>query len=272
MPNGRRIGSVSNALRVLRLLAASPEGIGVTELALRMGIGKSTAHLLLQTLAADDFVVQRPDARYQLGMGALEVGAAAGGVAATGGPLTEELHALADASSEAVSLAAASGQDAIIIQRVESASVLRAEIQVGTRMPLHASASGKLLLAQMPLERVLRLFPDEHLPGVTDHTLENRAELLDQLEEVRRRGYAWNDDEYTEGVSGVAAGVRDATGSTVFALSIAGPTHRFVPQQWIDELRASADRMTAVLLRLGPAVAYPAGCGVAVTSGAGARS
>lgn len=250
----RKLSSVTNALRVLRVLAAHPGGVGVTQLSQILGIGKSSAHLLLATLSDEDFVVQAGDGRYQLGLGAFEVGAAAGGVASAGGPLTPELRALADRCGEAVSLASASGPDAIIVQRVESVSILRAEIHVGTRMPLHASASGKYLLATMPEERLERLFPSEQLPRVTPHTVQTKTVLREQLAEARTRGYARNDDEYTVGISGVATGVVDATGAVVFALSIAGPTHRFRPEEWVEDLTETASRMSEILRGLAPVV------------------
>lgn len=251
---GRRIASVANALRVLRVLAEHPAGVGVTQLAGLIGVGKSTAHLLLATLGDQEFVVQSPDGRYQLGLAAFEVDAASRGVASSGGPLTPALRELADRSGEAVSLASAAGRDALIVQRIESASILRAEIRVGTRMPLHSSASGKYLLASMPDERVDRLYPEEQLPPVTAHSVRTKSALRAQLAEARSRGYARNDDEYTVGISGVATGVIDATGSAVFALSIAGPTHRFRPEDWIDDMFRTADRMSQVLRGLAPVV------------------
>lgn len=257
VPNQRRIRSVSNALAALRVLAANPDGVGVTQLAIGLGIGKSSAHLLLATLAAEDFVSRAPDGRYVLGIGAFEVGTAAGGVAAPGGPLTQELRSLAEASSEAVSLAALSGSDAILVQRIESASMLRAEIQVGTRMPLHASASGKLLLSEMPRERALRLFPEATLPVLTSHSIRTRSELCMALDEIRERGYAWNSEEYVEGISGVAVGVRDSTGEVVLALSIAGPTHRFQPSEWVERTLDCAARMTGILCTLRPGTVWP---------------
>jgi DNA-binding IclR family transcriptional regulator len=259
MPNSepRKIASVINALRALRVLADHPDGIGVTQLAHAIGVGKSSAHLLLVTLLDQDFVVQSSSGRYRLGLAAFEVGAAAGGVAAPGGPLTPALRELADQSWEAVSLAAASGRDALIVQRVESASVLRAEIRVGTRMPLHSSASGKYLLASMPEERLDELFPEEDLPAVTPYTIRTKTLLREQLAEVRERGFARNDDEYTVGISGLATGVVDGTGAVAYALSIAGPTHRFRPDDWIEPMRATADAMSKVLRGLAPAVSLP---------------
>lgn len=252
--SGRRIASVGNALRVLRTLAANPEGVGVTQLAQLIGVGKSSAHLLLTTLADQDFVVKAPDGRYQLGLAAFEVGTAAGGVAARGGPLTPLMRELAERSGEAVSLATASGRDAIIVQRFESSSILRAEIRVGTRMPLHSSASGKYLLAWMPDHRLDALFPGDELPEVTPHSIRAKSVLLEQLAEVRKRNYAYNDDEYTVGISGLATGVVDANESVAFALSIAGPTHRFRPDDWLDELTDTATGMSEILRKLAPVV------------------
>ena len=272
----RRIGSVSNALRVLRALAERPSGVGVTQLADLIGVGKSSAHLLLATLAEQDFVAQGADGRYRLGVAAFEVGAAAGGMASSGGPLTPLLRELADRCEEAVSLATRSGRDAIILQRIESASILRAEIGVGTRMPLHSSASGKYLLASMPGHRLDALYPGETLPEITSFSLRSKADLLDQLAIVRQRNYASNDEEYNVGISAVATGVVDANDSVTFALSIAGPTHRFRPDGWLDDLIDTANEMSEVLRGLAPVVlpetskngGSPAGAGPRADAGA----
>lgn len=248
----RQLGSVLNAMRALRVLSREQEGVGVSALARELGIGRSSAHLLLTTLGSDEFVIQRPDGRYQLGVGVFEVGVAATGLAGAGGPLTDDLRGLATRSREAVSLASVSGADAIIVQRIESASMLRAEIRVGTRMPLHASASGKYLLSQMTEQQLLRLFPSENLPRVAVGTLPTRKRLFEDLALVRERGFASQSQEYADGVLGVATGVRDASGEVILALSVAGPTHRFDPMDWVDDLMETADHMTADLQGLNP--------------------
>ncbi|WP_199433791.1 IclR family transcriptional regulator [Qaidamihabitans albus] len=243
----RRVNSVSNALRLLAQLADSPDGLGVSALATRLELGKSTVHLLLATLADHGFVERLDTGSYRLGIAAFEIGSAVPESTRFGGALAPPMRRLADLSGEAVSLAIHRGRDAIIVQRFESASILRAEIRIGTRMPVHSCGSGKVFLAELDRDELDALFPTETLPAVTRYTTRRKPVLLRQLAEVRRQGYATNDEEYTDEVRGIATGVRDRHGRVAAALSIAGPNPRFRPSQWLGELTETADRMSKIL-------------------------
>lgn len=245
--NARRVNSVSNALRLLTELAESPEGSGVSELANRLELGKSTVHLLLATLADYGFVERLAAGIYRLGIAAFEIGSAVPESSRFGGTLAPPMRRLADLSREAVSLAIHRGTDAIIVQRFESASILRAEIKIGTRMPVHSCGSGKVLLSRLTRDELDTLFPGEDLPPVTRYTLRKKSALLRQLTDVRRHGYATNDEEYTDEVRGIATAIRDRHGAVAAALSLAGPTSRFRPAEWLTELTATAERMSEIL-------------------------
>lgn len=248
MSNTSRTSStVATALRVLRLLADNPGGMGITEVAQALEIGKSKAHLLLATLLEQDFVERTADSRYRLGLTAFEVGSAVPDAARFGGDLIAPMRALADLCGEAVSLAVLRNRDAIMIQRFETKHVLRAEIGVGTRMPLISCASGKFLLAHMTDDQVDSLYPDEVLPRVSANSVRTKSSLKALFPEIRRKGYALNDEEYAEGISGVATGVADASGHHVAALSVAGPSSRFRTDQWIEPLAEAALKMTELL-------------------------
>lgn len=254
MSNPRRVKSVSNALRLLAQLAGSPEGLGVSDLAARLDLGKSTVHLLLATLSDHGFVERQEAGNYRLGIAAFEIGTAVPESSRFGGALAAPMRRLADLSGESVSLAIHRGRDAIIVQRFESAAILRAEIRIGTRMPVHSCGSGKIFLAELTRDELDALFPTDTLPRVTRYTIRRKSALLRQLAEVKQHGYATNDEEYTDEVRGIATGVRDRQGRIVAALSIAGPIPRFRPSEWLDELTKAADRMSPI-----PAVDVPAG-------------
>jgi DNA-binding IclR family transcriptional regulator len=150
-------------------------------------------------------------------------------------------------SGEAVSLAIVRGRDAIIVQRFETKHILRAEIGVGTRMPLLSCASGKFLLAHMPESQVDTLYPGETLPRVTAHSVRSKKKLKAMFPAIRDRGYAVNDNEYADGVAGIATGVTDSTGNYVAALSIAGPASRFQGNRWVEPLARAAHTMSGLL-------------------------
>jgi len=248
MSNTSRTSStVATALRVLRLLAEHPDGMGITEVARALDMSKSKGHLMLATLLEQDFAERTADSRYRLGLTAFEVGSAVPDAARFGGDLIAPMRTLADLCGEAVSLAVPRNRDAIMIQRFETKHVLRAEIGVGTRMPLISCASGKFLLAHLPEDQVDSLYPDEVLPHVTVHSIRTKTQLKTTFPEIRRLGYALNDEEYAEGISGIATGVADGRARYVAALSVAGPSSRFRAEQWIEPLSEAAHTMTELL-------------------------
>nr|WP_311766779.1 IclR family transcriptional regulator C-terminal domain-containing protein [Streptomyces rhizosphaericus] len=118
---------------------------------------------------------------------------------------------------------------------------------IGTRMPLISCASGKFLLAHMTEEQVDSLFPGEALPPVTARSLGTKSELKALFPEIRGLGYALNEEEYAEGISGVATGVADKNGTFIAALSVAGPASRFRAEMWIGPLMEAAAKVTELL-------------------------
>lgn len=235
MNTSRTSSTVSNALLLLRLMAESPEGLRLSDIASSLGLGKSTSHMLVSTLVEHGFADRLPSGTYRLGLGAFEVGSAVSD-SARFGVLAEPMRELADLSGEAVSLAVQRGRDAVIVQRFESNQILRAEIRVGTRMPLHSCASGKYLLANMTDAELDALYPEEKLPTVTASSIRTKTALRQQFSGIIEAGCAANNGEYTDGVGGIATGVRDSSDRLMGALSIAGPTSRFDFRKWEDAL------------------------------------
>jgi DNA-binding IclR family transcriptional regulator len=244
--DSRKSSTVAAALRLLKALAAHADGAGVTGLATELGMHKSTVHVLLATFAEQEFVERLPDGRYRLGIAAFEVGSAVSATARLGGDLIPPMQRLAKLTGEAVSLAVMRGVDAIIVQRFETEHVLRAEITIGTRMPLTSCASGKVLLASLPDRELSAMLPDD-LPQVTPSSRSTRSELLRELAVVRERGWSQNDDEFVMGVSGIATGVVDGGGACAAALSVAGPTARFDGARWVELLMQTAAEMSTLL-------------------------
>lgn len=238
MVNEKRSRSVERALTVLCALAKSGGPTGISEIARLTGFSKSTVHLSLQTMRSVGFVEQEPDSgRYVLGLAAAQLGGAALDQTRLIEMLSAPMQRLCERSSEAVSLGLRAIDQVVFVKRYETSHVLRTSIREGTRMPLHASASGKVLLLGMSEDEILGIYPDELLPEQASNTLKLRSDLLAELELVRERGYSTSHDEYVDGVSAAAVPVQ--IGSRVVAsVSIAGPTARFRAEEWIDDLKA----------------------------------
>jgi DNA-binding IclR family transcriptional regulator len=216
-------------LQVLEALAAQPSLCGVTDLAKHLGLTKSNAHRLLQTLVACGYARNlEQSGRYELTLKLWELGAAVVGRLDVKSIANEYMERLCQLSGETVHLSVLDGAEVIYLDKVDSPHPVRAYSRVGGRAPAYCVATGKVLLAHAPsalLDQVaLELKP--HTP----YTLATPNELLAELAKVRDLGYAVNRGEWRDSVWGVAAPVWDANGQVCAALGISGPADRFKPR------------------------------------------
>jgi IclR family acetate operon transcriptional repressor len=244
------VRSVQRALRALELIAEEGE-LGVTDLGRGLGVHKATASRLAATLADGGLIERDPVTdRYRLGFGLIRlVGAAMASIdlVRTAHPVLEEL---ADRTRETVNIGVLSGSGVVYVDQVSSAHLIASTNWVGRRTPLHASSSGKVLLAHMP-EAERQRFLGRPLEAVTPRTVTDPAVLLRQLEEVRTRGYATIRDELEEGLNAVAAPVWQLGGEVAAALSISGPSFRVRSVDLARLGRLAIDAAGAVSRRLG---------------------
>jgi len=216
------IQSLARGLKIMELMAAHEDGIGVTELAEKLGVDKSSASRLVHTLARYGYAEQIAGTRrYRLGPQVVRLSRSL----LTRMPLREEakpfLRQLVDRTGECAHLAILAQGQALYIDQVESPATLRVTTGVGTLAPLHCTALGKCLLAftdDVPL-------PAE-LPAFTPRTITDHETLRLHLEQTRRQGYAVDDEEYDYGVRCVAAPVYDFRGKVIGAIGISGPAGR----------------------------------------------
>ena len=220
-----RVQSIERAFAVLGTLADGP--IGVTEVAERARLPKSTAARLLASLTREGVVEQVPgDTRYRLG-GRLATLAA--GVLPTRS-LTRlarpSLAELAAAAGEAAGLSVAEGDLVHYIDQVDTPNPVSVRDWTGSRIPMHAVSSGQVLLAfRQPA--VLERYLDGPLERFTDRTLVEPAALRERLRQVRRDGFAWAREEFDRGINSVAAPIADASGEVIAAVHLHGPSYRF---------------------------------------------
>ena len=216
---------MARTLRVLEAFSFAEPVLGVSELARKLGIGKSTAHRALSTLLEAGYVSKTADGRYRLGLKLHELGQ----LVVSGLRLHEvaipPLERLRQASSETVHLAVLDGIDVVYIDRFESEGLSPMLKRVGRRMPVHVTSSGKCLVA----------FAD---PGVVDavlaaglrrmgsRTITSKNLFIETLQHVRTDGYAVSVEESEPGVASVGAPVFGRDGSCIAAVSMVGPATR----------------------------------------------
>jgi len=160
------------------------------------------------------------------------------------------MHALVELCGETVNLGVIDDGEVVFISQVESQEVMRMIARLGSRSPIHASGVGKALLANLPEQRVAGILQRRGLARYTDQTIDNPTQLGEELERVRKLGYALDDEEHAVGLRCVAAAIFDENGQPLAAISISGPKVRIVDNR-LGELghavQQAADEITRTL-------------------------
>ncbi|WP_018548932.1 IclR family transcriptional regulator domain-containing protein [Streptomyces sp. LaPpAH-108] len=219
------VQSVDRAVSVLEILARHGEA-GVTEIADELDVHKSTAFRLLGVLENRGLVTQAKDrGKYYLGAGVLRLAGAAAvrlDISQEGVPVCREV---ADELGETVNIAVLDDDAAVNIMQARGTASVTAQNWLGRRSPLHATSSGKVLLAHMPptlregqLARPLHRF--------TERTVTGAAMLRAELEAVVEQGYAMTVEELELGLAAVAAPVHSHDGTVIAAITVSGPVYR----------------------------------------------
>lgn len=220
---------VDRTVEVLTSLADAPHGSGITELSRRHHIPKSTLHRMLNSLRRHEFIVQDSlTRRYRLGPALIRLGQPFSAAEALRRSAAPYLRRLATETGCSAFLAVWSGGEPVCTASVDGRLAAGAAIVPGVRLPLHATAAARALLAFMP-EAAARdlVLSSAPFPPLTDHTPTSPDAVLDIVQETRRRGYAVCREEARQGVSSVAAPVFGGSGRAIAALTVQGPSDQF---------------------------------------------
>ncbi|WP_084965584.1 IclR family transcriptional regulator [Thermoactinospora rubra] len=225
------VQSVDRAISVLEILSRRGEA-GVSEVAAEIDVHKSTAFRLLGALEARGLVEQAGErGKYRLGFGIIRL---AGGVSTQMDVVQRArpvCHRLAEEIGETVNIAVLRSSYAVNLDQVRGPSAVTAYNWVGQITPLHATSSGKVLLAFQEEAERARLLSDGKLEAFTPRTVTSARELERQLAGVRETGYAYCVEELEEGLNAMAAPIRAYHGEVVAAVSASGPAYRFSEQR-----------------------------------------
>ena len=246
------IQSVERAAAILGVLGSGTPRLGVTEIAERLGLAKPTVYGLLRTLVAHDLVAQDPfTGKYSLGPGVLQLGNAY----LDGSELRARsllwAESLAQRANEAVWVATLSGIRVIVLHHVFRPDNTVQILEVGAAIPWHACALGHAIVAHLRAEESARVMAAERVP-LTGRTKTTRAALGQALAQVRRRGYAIEDQEATVGDAGIAAPIVSREGTVAGSIGLVGPAERLLAQTAQDDLvRAVVDSARSISRDLG---------------------
>lgn len=242
----RGVQSVERTLNILEFLGSSEQEFGVSEIGAATGLSAGTAHRLLGTLVARGYVHRNQGTRrYGLGLRALTMAITA---RERIGPLALPfLEELAEASRETANLAVLEdGSTLYIEQAFPTERTLRMFTDPGNRVPLHATGTGKVLLAYQPPRLIEFILGRTGLSRQTVNTITELPQLRAELQRIRKEGYAADYEEQEEGVRCLASPVFGPDGNIFAAMSVSGPASR-LDQSRTDAIVPHLKRISAAL-------------------------
>jgi DNA-binding IclR family transcriptional regulator len=226
------IQSLQRGLALLEAVAERGAGLTLAEVSRSTGLHASTAFHLLRTLLRLGYLLRDGTSRqYRLGPKVFRLAAAGWGESQLSEAAEPFLADLARTTGETSHLAVFEHGEVVVIDKVDGASPVRLVERVGYPRPAHCTAIGKVLLAYAPERDLAAFLARAPFPASTPRSITTAGHLMGELREVRRRGYARDDEEFAEGVRCLAAPVWGFAGRVVAAVGISGPIWRIHPQR-----------------------------------------
>ena len=244
------VQSVDRALAILEILARDGSS-GVGEVAEELDIHKSTASRLLSSLLARGMVHQNSSrGKYELGFAILRMASSIPGRLSLVGEARPVIEALAEEYEETVNLAVLRAEYAVNVDQAMGPSMLATHDWLGSLTPLHATSSGKVLLAGQGADERGRILKVTKLPQRTANTIRTRPALEKELLRVLKNGYAEAREEFEIGINSIAVPIHNHLGMVVGAISVSGPAFRFDPQRvpgLLDGIKQAGLEVSAAL-------------------------
>ncbi|WP_440009794.1 IclR family transcriptional regulator [Halomicrococcus sp. SG-WS-1] len=228
---GRTVKATETAFAIIEGLEEL-DGARVTQLAEHLELANSTTHSHLATLYEMGYVVQEGD-EYQLASRFLKLGEAAKERKEAFDLIEPKVRELAEETEERCQFIVEEHGRGVYLHRETGSRAVWTDSGLGKRIHLHATAAGKVVLANLPEEQTNQILDQWGLPALTDNTITDRATLFDELDTIREQGFAVNREESTEGLRAVGVPIKDSSGRMVGALSVSGPSHR-MKGEWFN--------------------------------------
>ena len=252
----KRLSSVATAIRLLEAFSEDEAEIGVSALAKKLKVSKSTVHRLAVTLVSAHLLEQNPEnERYRLGIGLFALGTLVRRRMSLSNEARPYLFDLRRLTGETILLGIPSEMEVMHVYDLESPQALGIKSELGARRPAHCTAIGRAIFAFAP-ETTLEKLLSGPLVARTPRTITDAARLRDVFADVRKQGYAIEDEENQPGVRVIAAPVRDATGAVVGAVGVAGPSQRLSLDAIEKFAQPLMEAVAAISARLGFGARY----------------
>lgn len=241
------IDAVAKALEVLGVFDGS-ERLTLVDVSKRVGLNKTRVFRLLHTLAAFGYIERsEDDRRFSLGLKLFErAGAVRLDLRKIALPIMQGLHRK---FNETVNLGLIDADEVLYLEILESGHSFKVATSVGRRSHIHSSSLGKAIAAFLNEDQIKALLPRKRLVKRTERTITDSEKIKAELEEVRRKGYAFDNQEDVQGAACVGAPIFDKAGNPVAAISISGPTSRVLQrrEEMATSLMAACNKISRQL-------------------------
>jgi IclR family transcriptional regulator, KDG regulon repressor len=249
---GTRLSSVANAILLMKTFSDEQSELGISALAERLGLAKSTVHRLASTLVEAGMLEQNQETgKYRLGLAVFELGSLVRRKIDISLEAKPWLMTLREQTGETVDLSILDHGGVVCVNFLESKNVNRISSGVGLRKPVHCTAEGKALIAFQPASTIERIVGSGTVERRTPRTLIDPGALKEELANIRARGYATDDEEYELGVRSIAAPIRDDSGNSVAAVGVTGPKQRLTKTRLLSIAPFVTAAAQAISRRLG---------------------
>ncbi len=253
MTNSKQPESVSSVMKTFGILQAlsTQKDIGISELAQRLMMSKSTVYRFLQTMKTMGYVSQEGESEnYSLTLKLFELGASALEYVDLVDLADIEMRRIGDITNEALHLGALDGDGIIYIHKIDSKFNLRMQSRIGRRNPLYSTAIGKVLLAERVESDIKQIFSGVEFTKSTERTHESVESFISELPDVKEFGFGEDNEEQEVGLRCIAVPVYDRFNQVVAGMSISLPTIRFTEEkkaEYIGLLHDAAARVSGKL-------------------------
>lgn len=247
---GNTVLALERGLLLLQALAKEGSAT-LTDLSLRIGMPPSSAHRILATLQKHDFIdFDEATQEWAIGIEVFSIGSSYLSRTNLVEAAQKVMWPLMEETGETANLAIPDNGDVVFICQIETTNPIRAFFRPGTRSHMHASGTGKALLADLSQRGLEKILQNKGLPEFTPKTLTSPNELFSDLDEIRKRGWAFDDEERYSGMRCVASAIYNSFGQAIAGVSVSGPSVRFQENTVLElgpKVRRAAEEITIMI-------------------------
>lgn len=231
MEKNNRVQAIDRAVMILKCFSEKRQEIRLSEIADELDLNRSTAHGIISTLKYHGLIDQdEVTQKYRLGLFLMELGNIINNSLDIRNISTPIIEEVCNEIEETVHIGKLDNHEVVYIDKIESTQSMRIFTTVGARNPAYSTGVGKVMLAYLEEDELLKAFP-ENMEKFTEKTIIDKDELMAELEKIRAKGYSMDNEENIDGLTCVAAPIFDQFGIVKYGISVSGPTIRMTEEK-----------------------------------------